>query len=92
VSDLSERFIELRAANSQYSLQIIEMRNKINQLEQENAKLKEMLKKAIASAEFFSKHADCTRDSWACKCEFCRNTSATIDLREAREYFKKWGE
>lgn len=49
----------------------------------------EALNKAISSAEFFSRHADCRKDSWACKCEFCKNTTATKELREAREYFKE---
>ncbi len=47
------------------------------------------LKKTISTAEFFSRYADCTRDTWACKCEFCRDTTSTKNLREAREYFKE---
>lgn len=50
------------------------------------------LNKAINSAEFFSRHADCRKDSWACKCEFCKNTTASKELREAREYFKEKGQ
>lgn len=49
----------------------------------------ESLRKTINVADFFSRHADCRKDSWACKCEFCRDTTSTRDLREAREYFKE---
>lgn len=49
----------------------------------------EALRKTINVADFFSRHADCMRDTWACKCEFCRDTTSTRDLREAREYFKE---
>ena len=47
------------------------------------------LNKAISSAELFSRHADCKKDSWACRCEFCRDTDAPKNLNEAREYFKE---
>ncbi len=47
------------------------------------------LDKALSSAEFFSRHADCRRDSWSCRCEFCKDNKASKNLREAREYFKE---
>ena len=49
------------------------------------------LDKALSSAEFFSRHADCRRDSWSCRCEFCKDNKASKNLREAREYFKEKG-
>lgn len=49
----------------------------------------EALRKTINVADFFSRHADCRRDTWACKCEFCRDTTSTKNLRDAREYFKE---
>ena len=49
----------------------------------------EALRKAISTADFFSRHADCNRNTWACKCEFCRDTTSTKNLRDAREYFKE---
>lgn len=58
------------------------------QLEQELQKTREHLGKAIKSAEFFMSHADCKRDSWACKCSFCRDTESSKNLREARQYFQ----
>lgn len=54
-------------------------------------KAEEALRKTINVADFFSRHADCMRDTWSCKCEFCRDTTSTRDLREAREYFKEKG-
>jgi len=57
-------------------------------LEQELQKTREHLGKAIKSAEFFMSHADCKRDSWACKCSFCRDTESSKNLREARQYFQ----
>jgi hypothetical protein len=49
---------------------------------------REYLGKAIKSAEFFMGHADCRKDSWACKCSFCRDTESSKNLREARQYFQ----
>lgn len=67
--------------------------DKIETLEQELQKTREHLGKAIKSAEFFMSHADCKKDSWACKCSFCRDTESSKNLRETRQYFKdKQGE
>jgi len=55
----------------------------------ENRKLRKILKKTTISARFFSNHADCKWDSWACKCEFCRDDSASIDLNKAEKYLKE---
>lgn len=66
---------------------------KVRKLEQELQKTREHLGKAIKSAEFFMSHADCKKDSWACKCSFCRDTESSKNLRETRQYFKdKQGE
>lgn len=48
-------------------------------------KLVKALELSIKSAEFFSRHADCKRDSWACKCEFCRDIDSSRNLRTARQ-------
>jgi hypothetical protein len=58
-------------------------------LNQENKKLREALEMAIDSASFFQKFADCTKDSWSCRCEFCRDTSKTKNLARAREALKE---
>lgn len=66
---------------------------KNSEMRQELQKTREYLGKAIKSAEFFMSHADCKKDSWACKCSFCRDTESSKNLREARQYFKdKQGE
>lgn len=62
--------------------------NPMSLLQQELQKTREHLGKAIKSAEFFMSHADCKRDSWACKCSFCRDTESSKNLREARQYFQ----
>lgn len=64
----------------------------IKELNDQLEKAEVSLNKAISSAEFFSRHADCRKDSWACRCEFCRDTDASKNLNEAREYFKEKGE
>ena len=51
--------------------------------------LKEQLAKAVRSAEFYQSHADCKRDSWTCRCSFCRDTESSKNLREAREFLEK---
>jgi hypothetical protein len=101
VSYLLDRFIELRADNTQYSLQVIEMRNKIKQLEQENAKLKERLKDADSVIEFYA-----TPSVWGIASPSDMTSIDPCDVgdffhqeigitsrggKKAREYFKKWG-
>lgn len=69
-----------------------DIRNLKQQLKETQEKLDlavEALEKAVNSGEFFLKHADCTRDSWACKCSFCRDTYSSKNLREARETLTK---
>lgn len=66
---------------------------KVRKLEQELQKTREQLGKAIKSAEFFMSHADCKRDSWTCRCSFCKDTESSKNPREASQYFKdKQGE
>lgn len=50
------------------------------------------LKLAVTSGEFFSRHADCKRDSWSCRCEFCKDVSASKNLNEARHTLEELGE
>lgn len=64
----------------------------VDKLKEENKKLVEALKLAVDSASFFSKFADCTKDSWACRCEFCRDTKQTKSLATARQVLKDIGE
>ena len=63
--------------------------SEIERLEKELQATREYLGKAIKSAEFFMSHADCRKDSWSCNCSFCRDTEASKNLREARQYFKQ---
>lgn len=58
-------------------------------LQEQLGKAEAALNKAINAADFFSRHADCRKDSWACKCEFCRDTTSTKNLNDARQYFKE---
>lgn len=62
------------------------------ELKEENKKLRDALKLSVDSASFFSKFADCTKDSWACRCEFCRDTKQTKSLATARQVLKDIGE
>jgi hypothetical protein len=66
-----------------------ELLQKEQQLEKENAMMREALEKALSGSELYVKFADCNRDSWACRCEFCRDTTSKIKLREAREVLAK---
>ena len=68
---------------------LLKQREENEKLKAQLEKAEESLNKAISSAEFFCRHADCRKDSWACKCEFCKDTNASKNLREAREYFKE---
>lgn len=71
--------------------EICEYQKEILALKQRESKLIEGLKKAVKSAQFYSRHADCRKDSWACSCEFCKNTSSSKDLRESRAVLKELG-
>jgi predicted nucleotidyltransferase len=61
----------------------------IEKLQKQNEIMKDALEKAVSSAEFFMKFADCNRDLWSCRCEFCRDTTRSKNLREAREALKQ---
>lgn len=74
ITDIPSAIAELLAVNKQ--------------LEKELQKTREHLGKAIKSAEFFMRHADCKKDSWVCKCSFCRDTESSKNLREARQYLQ----
>jgi hypothetical protein len=50
------------------------------------------LKNAVEAGEFFSRHADCRRDTWACRCSFCKDTESSKKLRLARQTLKSIGE
>ena len=63
----------------------------LNNALSENAILRKALELAVKSGEFFSRHADCRNDSWSCRCEFCKDNSASKNLREARETLKELG-
>jgi len=60
----------------------------IDALEKEIASLKEQLINAVEAGEFFSKYADCKKESWACSCSFCRDVDSSRKLREARQFLK----
>jgi hypothetical protein len=63
---------------------------RIDQLVKENKDLKEALEKSLSGSELYVKFADCDRDTWACRCEFCRDTTSAIKLREAKEVLAKY--
>ncbi len=65
-----------------------ESQNIIDALEKEIASLKEQLVNAVEAGEFFSKYADCKKESWACRCSFCRDVDSSRKLREARQFLK----
>lgn len=64
----------------------------VDKLEEDNTKLVEALKIGVEAGEFFARHADCKRDSWSCKCSFCKDTNSSSNLRKARQVLKEIGE
>ena len=94
-----EIFFELSKGDKYVGLpkvQLDALRVRVDELEKENQKLKEALKVAVEalelavkSGEFFSRHADCRKESWSCRCEFCKDNSAFKNLREARQALEK---
>ena len=60
-----------------------------DQIKKENAILLEALELAVKSGEFYRRHADCRKESWSCRCEFCKDNSASKNLREARQALEK---
>lgn len=64
----------------------------VDKLREENRKLVEALKIGVEAGEFFARHADCNRDSWSCKCSFCKDTDSSSNLRKARQVLKEIGE
>jgi len=64
------------------------MEELINKQKKEIASLKEQLVNAVEAGEFFSKYADCKKESWACRCSFCRDVDSSRKLREARQFLK----
>ncbi len=65
------------------------LESNLNNALSENAILREALELAVKSGEFFRRHADCRKESWSCRCEFCKDNSASKNLREAREALEK---
>lgn len=63
-------------------------REDLDYLEKEIASLKEQLVNAVEAGEFFSKYADCKKESWACRCSFCRDVDSSRKLREARQFLE----
>lgn len=64
----------------------------VDKLKEENKKLVEALKIGVEAGEFFARHADCKRDSWSCKCSFCKDTNSSSNLRKARQVLKELGD
>lgn len=65
-------------------------------IEKENTELKAKLGKAVealkitaCAAEFYMSHADCRRDSWSCRCSFCRPNDHSKNIRKARQALKE---
>lgn len=83
--DFNGQYMEMRECEDGEYVKFEEYEKLKSQLE----KAESSLNKAINAADFFSRYADCDKDTWACRCEFCRDTTTTIKLREAREYFKE---
>lgn len=68
----------------------IENDKKIEKLQAENKKLREALERSLSAANFFSSHADCQRDSWACKCSFCKNSGLHCkEIRDSEKILKE---
>lgn len=73
-----------------------QLHKKIEQLKSDNEKLqaqvnvmREALSKVIKAAEFYSSHAYCRKDSWSCKCSYCRPNDHSINVSHAKKYLKK---
>ena len=65
-------------------------KQKIFTLQAENKKLREALGRSLKAANFFSSHADCQRDSWACKCSFCKNSGLHCkEIRDSEKILKE---
>lgn len=84
--EIEELKRELNFKNIRYS-EIIDtiasLNSNIKKLQSENKKLREALGRSLKAANFFSSHADCQRDSWACKCSFCKNSG--LHCKEIRD-------
>lgn len=63
----------------------------VDKLKEDNTKLVEALKIGVEAGEFFARHADCKRDSWSCKCSFCKDTNSSSNLRKVRQVLKEIG-
>lgn len=68
---------------------VSELTKRIKELEEREKKLMGYFKKAVTSARFFCKHADCKRDSWSCKCDFCKNDLPSIDLNNCEKFLRE---
>lgn len=50
--------------------------------------MREALSKVIKAADFYSSHADCKRDSWSCKCSYCKPNDHSINVSHAKKFLK----
>lgn len=60
----------------------------IEKLKKQNEILREALSKVIKAADFYSSHADCKRDSWSCKCSYCKPNDHSINVSYAKKFLK----
>lgn len=57
-------------------------------LKKQNEIMREALDKVIKAADFYSSHADCKRDSWSCKCSYCKPNDHSINVSYAKKFLK----
>lgn len=74
-----------------FALEVTAKDARIKELEEREKRLVEYFQKAVVSARFFYKYADCRKDSWGCKCDFCKNNQPSIDLNNCDKFLKELG-
>jgi len=60
----------------------------VEKLKKQNEIMREALSKVIKAADFYSSHADCKRDSWSCKCSYCKPNDHSINVSHAKKFLK----
>ena len=60
----------------------------IEKLKKQNEIMRDALDKVIKAADFYSSHADCKRDSWSCKCSYCKPNDHSINVSYAKKFLK----